>query len=405
MELNNAACQLCKRSSSSDCSGVVNGAGSDTARIMVVMDNPTRDDNQRGYYGAGSFGTLLRRILRRAGISEEDVFISGATRCYTGKKPIKTELVKCRDYLAEEIKTVKPEIILSMGTSALHSMVNSYQTTIMKNRGSLRMLEEFGIPLLPTVALGSVWNAPAMEQLITMDFTKARTYLDGWTDPVTTEAFIARSITDANNICGELAESEEFSFDCETTGLDYMSEPSSTHVGAKVLCVSFSNRVGVGYTIPLLGEYCKEIWSPSDYKEIVDILYDILTCGVPKAATNGKFDVKYLWHHLSIPVQNFRADDQLLFAHVNEEKPHSLEHMRTLYTNMERYETFKDDPKYKEELPYWGFSCYPQEKLWEYAAADADCEFRLAQILRPKLVEESRGAGGLFAALRERVPV
>lgn len=386
--MDNTGCALCKR-----CEGprtkVVNGYGNIAARIMLVVDAPNQSDDYRGAFLSGSTGTLIRRMLRAAEIDEQDVYVTGATRCYTGKAPVVKELELCRPYLVEELESVRPAVVITMGAGSLRSLLDARSVVAM--RGSVAQSEEFNCAVVPTFAAGIIFREPGKEEFIVADFRKAMTVLNGSSEPSGTEAIVARSLADAYRIRDILLSSAEFSFDFETTGLNYLKE------GAQILCASFANEVGIGYVIPLVGEYGRKIWDDDEFWEVEAVIREILESDVPKIASNGKFDIAWAEATADIYVQGFEYDCQLMYAMVHEERPHNLEHMRTLFTNMTRYESFKDTQDYKELLPLWGYSCYPEEVLWQYAAADADCELRVARALRPILAAESQGATSVFS--------
>lgn len=345
---------------------------------------------------SGGSGSIMRRMLKSAGIQEEDVFFTVATRCYTGKAPVVKQLAKCKPYLMEEIFSVRPKVIIPMGAQSMKTLIEARSIVAMRGSATDATFvsedgEEFSCEVLPTYAVGIVFREPGKEEFIVNDLKRALGRLTGNSEPEGTEVMIASSLEECYHIRDLLLEAEEFSFDFETNGLDYLASD------AQILCASFSNEMGVAYVIPLVGELCRTLWLADEYEEVKEIMRQILESDVPKIATNGKFDCSWAQATLGISVSHFDWDDQLLYAMIHEERPHNLEHMRTLFTNMKRYEDFKDTDQYKELLPIWGYACYPEETLWQYAGADADCEFRIAQKLRPLIVKESKGAKSVFS--------
>lgn len=401
-------CQLCKRCDTRR--QVIEPKPSiGTYKYLVVLDGPSKEDDYTGNFGSGNMGDLLRSCFKQAGVDFSEVHITGATHCYSEKAPITKEIEACKPFLLDELREWgKPDVIITMGSGALLSTLGKTKGVIAM-RGSIDEgvfeLDEntaWKIPVVPTFAPGIVFRDQSKMSVIVNDIRKAKSAITGLIEPSTTETFVARSVEDARRIRDILLESKEFSFDIETTGLSPFAETTPFKVGAQVMCVSFACEVGYAYVIPLKGQYVSQIWTDDEYEEICEIIAEILESDVPKVASNGKFDCLYLLVVLGIRVRNFAFDSQLGFASLQEEPPHNLEHMRTLFTQMERYESFKDDPKYtKEELDYWGYACYENEDLWPYAGADTDCELRVANGIRPLMAEESLTGNSIFVKKRK----
>jgi hypothetical protein len=67
---------------------------------------------------------------------------------------------------------------------------------------------------------------------------------------------------------------------------------------------------------------------------------------------------------------------------------------------MYRYDTFKDESRFDRLRGAEDNMWYPEETLWQYAAAEADCIHRVATRVQELLKEESRTATrrSVFAA-------
>jgi uracil-DNA glycosylase family 4 len=397
-------CTLCKR-----CEGrsqiVSPREATSGIKYLVVLDNPAKEDDYTGTFGSGQMGDLLRSLFKSAGIDFSEVHLTAATRCYTGKAPLVKEIEACHPYLVEELGSIGvPDIVITMGSASLQTIlgktkgVNALRGSMHTTAFDMGNESTLELKVMPTYAPGIVFRDPTKYDLIVHDIRKARMMLEGVEEPEGTDVFVAQSLEDAMEIRDILLASAEFSFDIETTGLNPRNEDTPQRVGARVLCLSFSNQVGKGYVIPLFGQYCTELWNQDEFEQLLEIVAEILESDIPKIASNGKFDVLYIATVLKIYVRNFAFDAQLGHGQLHEEPPHNLEHMRTVYTTMSRYEGFKDDPKYtKDEINYWGYAVYDNWDLWLYAGADADCELRVSLRIRPLILKESMTGGGVFA--------
>lgn len=129
---------------------------------------------------------------------------------------------------------------------------------------------------------------------------------------------------------------------------------------------------------------------PEDYNIIVGYLQEYLEGPSRMAAQNGKFDVKGLLYQLGIRVRNFTFDTILAYHIIHEEWPHDLDTIRSFLTWMPRYneylKTFVPSKKHS-------FALVPNDVLWLYGAADADCEFRLIEPLLEWLLRDNPDDG------------
>lgn len=87
---------------------------------MIVAEAPGRQEDERGHPLVGDAGQILWDELKLLGLGREDFFISNTVKCRPVKntKPTPEQIDGCA-WLADEIKLVKPKVILALGNSAL----------------------------------------------------------------------------------------------------------------------------------------------------------------------------------------------------------------------------------------------------------------------------------------------
>ncbi len=113
--------------------------------------------------------TLFRWFRESAEIEEADfrrlVYIAAVCRCYPGKNPKggdrvpdATEIVNCADWLENEIKLLKPRLIIPVGKLAIQQFLEFGKLTEVI--GQSFQVEIFGISLtlIPLPLPGIVWN-------------------------------------------------------------------------------------------------------------------------------------------------------------------------------------------------------------------------------------------------------
>lgn len=89
--------------------------------IMVVAEAPGRDEDQHGKPLIGDAGSILWAEMAAHGISKNDVFVTNVVKCkpLNKQKPTPENITAC-SWLTEEIKRIKPLIILALGNSSLY---------------------------------------------------------------------------------------------------------------------------------------------------------------------------------------------------------------------------------------------------------------------------------------------
>ena len=139
------ACPLWK-----DATQTVFGEGPQSARIMLVGEQPGDKEDLAGHPFVGPAGQMLDRALQEAGIDRTKVYVTNAVKHFKfvprGKirlhqKPATPEIKACRQWYERELATIKPALVVAMGATAAQCVFGKI-TPINKNRGRLIDLDE-----------------------------------------------------------------------------------------------------------------------------------------------------------------------------------------------------------------------------------------------------------------------
>lgn len=116
------------------------GRGPEHAEVMIVAQGPGGQEDTRGEVLVGPSGKLLDVMLRDAGYDPSEVYKTNATRCRAprDRAPTPGEIDACRHHLADEIRRVRPRVIVALGDSALRSLCKL--TGIREKRGKELLL-------------------------------------------------------------------------------------------------------------------------------------------------------------------------------------------------------------------------------------------------------------------------
>ena len=151
---------------------VVFGEGNPDAGIMFIGEAPGYDEDMQGRPFVGRAGQLLTRIIEAMGMKREDVYIANILKCRPpeNRTPSLTEIAACGRYVIEQIKIIRPRIIIALGGVAAKALLNS-EASIGALRGRFHDYE--GTKLLPTYHPAYLLRNPAAKAEVWEDMKKA----------------------------------------------------------------------------------------------------------------------------------------------------------------------------------------------------------------------------------------
>ena len=118
-------CTLCEHACRA--TQTVHGEGPARASLMIVGEQAGDREDLSGRPFVGPAGALLRTLLERHGAAPESVYLTNAVRHFRyeprGKRrlhrrPDAVHIDRCRHWLFEEIRLVRPAVIVALGASA-----------------------------------------------------------------------------------------------------------------------------------------------------------------------------------------------------------------------------------------------------------------------------------------------
>ena len=94
--------------------------GSTEAAVFFIGEALGEQEQKEGLPFVGRSGKLLSKIIETVGINEQNYFISNLVKCRPpdNRKPFYDEIVTCSPYLMEEIRCIKPKLIVTLGRSS-----------------------------------------------------------------------------------------------------------------------------------------------------------------------------------------------------------------------------------------------------------------------------------------------
>ena len=103
-----------------DAENAVPGEGPANAKVMLVGQNPGAEEDKTGRPFVGRAGKFLNKVLAADGFNREELFITNLVKHTSPKnrKPLPDEIAACAPYLEEQIKVIKPKLVVLMGVVA-----------------------------------------------------------------------------------------------------------------------------------------------------------------------------------------------------------------------------------------------------------------------------------------------
>jgi len=120
-------CDLYKNASQT-----VFGEGPASAEMVLIGEQPGDFEDRQGRPFVGPAGKILDRALEEAGVDRQEVYLTNAVKHFKFKmtqgrrlhqKPISREIVACHPWLNEEMKDLKPKVVVLLGASAAQSVM------------------------------------------------------------------------------------------------------------------------------------------------------------------------------------------------------------------------------------------------------------------------------------------
>lgn len=148
----------------------VPGDGPADAEIMFIGEGPGFHENEQGHPFVGASGKFLDQLLAQANLTRADVFIANVVKCRPpdNRDPSAEELTACDTYLEEQIKTINPSIIVTLGRISMGKFFSNVKISAV--HGQMQKVgDHYVIPMFhPAAAL----HQAALKPAILEDFAK-----------------------------------------------------------------------------------------------------------------------------------------------------------------------------------------------------------------------------------------
>ena len=161
--------------------GIIHAVGPADARLAVVAEAPSGDDELAGQPFRGPAGELLEKMITAMGLSRETVYLCTVVMCRPpdDREPTQNEIAACGPFLKQRLALVRPQVIVAFGELPMRALVPG-AGSILKARGKWVSWE--GIEVMPTWGPASLLSDPEKKRPAWDDLKKVMARL-GLTGP------------------------------------------------------------------------------------------------------------------------------------------------------------------------------------------------------------------------------
>tara|TARA_Y100001970_G_C14114855_1_gene792970 strand:- start:601 stop:1212 length:612 start_codon:yes stop_codon:yes gene_type:complete len=155
------------------------GIGDPNADLMLIGEAPGEKEDIKGEPFVGRSGKLLNKILAAIDMNRNDgVFITNVLKCRppNNRDPLVSEINEWEPYLINEIKIIKPKLIVALGKISGKTLLKK-DVSLKKMRSTVH--DYFGTPLIVTYHPAALLRNPNFKKDAWIDFQWIRDLLKG----------------------------------------------------------------------------------------------------------------------------------------------------------------------------------------------------------------------------------
>lgn len=323
---------------------VCKASGPIDAKIMIIGEAPGRDEEIAGIPFVGMSGRELNRMLENAGIDPKSVYKTNVFSVkpafenldnFCGSKeeahprfpPVRPGRYIKAIYdneikrLDEEIKTVKPNVIVALGNVALGAVTGQMQ--IGKTRGTvLKSLQ--GPKVIATYHPAMVLRQWSYRVICVADFKKAKREAE----------FPEIKIPQRRILIDPTRKELQEYYDKHLANAAWIGVDIETAKG-QIRCIGFSPSENSACLVPFIDKRKPDFhyWpTPGEERWALELVRKILTGPAQKVLQNGSYDFQYIWRWFGCGIKNWTADTTLAHHALYPEMQKDLGFLGSLYT-------------------------------------------------------------------------
>ncbi len=153
---------------------LVFGVGTEKAEVMFIGEGPGENEDLQGEPFVGRAGQLLDKMLNAIDLDRnKNIYIANMVKCRPPKNrdPLPDEQEQCINWLRNQVKIIRPKIIVCLGRVAATRLIKS-DMKITKEHGIF--FEKNGVIMMATLHPAALLRNPNNKPGAFEDFQKLR---------------------------------------------------------------------------------------------------------------------------------------------------------------------------------------------------------------------------------------
>ena len=169
---------------------LVFGDGDVNSKIMLIGEAPGKNEVEQGRPFVGQAGKNLQEFIEILDIERKDLYISNVVKFrpykinpqtgrISNRPPTKEEIKLCIEQLFEEVKTVNPKIIITLGNVPLKAIIEKDSVTIgsMHGQSTEKSFDGQNYVVFPLYHPASIIYRRELRDIYLEDLAKLKNYL------------------------------------------------------------------------------------------------------------------------------------------------------------------------------------------------------------------------------------
>lgn len=166
---------------------IVFGAGSCDPKVFFIGEAPGANEDKQGLPFVGAAGKNLERLLQLSKLTREEVYITSIIkyRPPRNRQPTFAEIKAHTPYLTNQIRIIKPHLIVTLGNFATRFILSGLNIDAMATipgisqiHGTLQVVpfEQMKLAVLPVYHPAALIYNPSLKKSLEQDFHKIPQY-------------------------------------------------------------------------------------------------------------------------------------------------------------------------------------------------------------------------------------
>jgi uracil-DNA glycosylase len=169
---------------------VVFGEGNPSAALVLIGEAPGEQETLQGKPFVGKAGQNLDGFLNTLGILRQDIYITNVvkfrpvkehprTGSLSNRPPTREEIELCFSFLVNELETIKPTVVVTLGNVALKAVTDDRKAVIGEYHGKAAQLSlhKLDFTLFPLYHPASIIYNRELASTYEEDLTALKSYL------------------------------------------------------------------------------------------------------------------------------------------------------------------------------------------------------------------------------------